>query len=130
MRFTSRLQPIIRAKETARTIIALRSIRKNLALNALLRLRGHARKSSDVHDSLAVVVARRARRALRHFSGPIGFEQNPGLGARTSDFRLHAFDWHRVVSRVAPWMATTNPPHGQPTAAQRAVSPNRFQRVG
>src|SRR5438552_16290085 len=35
MRFTSKLQPIIRAKETTRMIIALRSIRKNLALSGL-----------------------------------------------------------------------------------------------
>src|SRR5436309_4675424 len=53
MRFTSKLQPIIRAKETARMIIALRSIRKNLALNALFRLGGHERKSRDVHDRLS-----------------------------------------------------------------------------
>ena len=71
MRFTSKLQPIIRAKETARMIIALRSIRKNLALKALFRLGGHERKSSDVQDYLAVVVARRAGRALSHFPWPI-----------------------------------------------------------
>src|SRR5437762_1614244 len=83
MRFTSKLQPIIRAKETARMIIALRSIRKNLALSVL-----------------------------------------------SSDFRSRTSDWHRVVSAVAPGMATTDPPYRQPTAAQRAVPPNRFQRVG
>src|SRR2546428_3063402 len=130
MRFTSKLQPIIRAKETTRMIIALRSIRKNLALNALFRLSGHERKSSDVHDPLAVVVARRAGCALRHFPWPIGHGQNPSLGVRTSGLRPRTSDWHRVVSAVAPGMATTNPPHREPTAAQRAVSPNRFQRVG
>src|SRR2546428_9250073 len=107
MRFTSKLQPIIRAKETARMIIALRSIRKNLALNALFRLGGHERKSSDVHEHLAVVVARRAGRASRHFPSPIGPGHTPIPAARHSVSRPCTSVWHRLVSAVAPGMAPT-----------------------
>src|SRR5438876_2540605 len=80
--------------------------------------------------NLAIVVARRSGRALGHFPWPIALGQNPSLGTRNSDFRLRTSDGHRVVSAPAPGMATTNPPHRQPTAAPRAVPPNRFQRVG
>src|SRR6266568_3339728 len=80
--------------------------------------------------NLVIVVARRAGRALGDFPWPIAPGQNPSLGTRNCDFRLPTSDGHRVGSAVDPGMATTNPPHRQPTAAQRAVPPDRFQRVG
>src|SRR5439155_26251638 len=119
MRFTSKLQPIIRAKETARMIIALRSIRKNLALNALFRLGGHERKSRDVHDKLS----HRGRTPVRTRVGPFPLANRPWAKSesRNSKLRLSTSDFRWAPGRVRTRSRDGNDKSAAPPANRRAA---------